>query len=149
MKWAQDKLKSLGKSVQYKIIPECGKLMTSLRPDFVILDNIENINPHYAWFFVELQTNDKIDDEHKGKIVKYNTMILEANVRRKYIVSVVGNLNIMHLVKTERTNEGFLHQLTDEIDFWNKGMSYILQMLDDPSHAGYTSQEIFHVKINK
>lgn len=125
-------------------------LNNKLRPDFAILDDVVFNDPHYAWFLVELQVDKTIDKSHIGKIVKYNTVILQANIRRKYIISVVSNLDIMHLVKSERQCDGvFKHQITKEIDFWQNGMSLILQMLHNPKTVGYEKNDIFEFKIDK
>lgn len=151
MGWAKNYLKSRsnGKEKrQFEIKHEDRYIMENLRPDFLAIDNVK-ISLVYAWFVFELQTKKTIDYEHKGKTINYNIQVLEANVRRSFIISVVTNMSIMHLVKSERTVNGIRHLISKEIEFWPLGMSFILQMLDNPSKAGYDPSIIFRINIDK
>lgn len=154
-----------------RIKNESRELMDDLRPDFVFIESAEERNLLYAWFVVELllctcqiqtQTQqDKkkgkqvdslgnVDTAHKCKIINYNYEVLEANVGRKFIISVVSNLDVMHLVRSiRRADNRIEHFISKPIMFWERGFLYIMQLLGNPSQAGYDDQKVFRATIDK
>lgn len=126
------------------------------RPDFVVIKHSEigNINLLYASFVVELQVGKKLDDEHKGKLVMYNEEVLNSNPCRKFITSVLTNLQDMVLIKSEMVTEDqdniqIYHTISKNIAFWTNGVKFIKQMHDKPETAGYQENLNFYIEISK
>jgi hypothetical protein len=137
----------------FELKHECRELFKFKRPDFVFLTKDNPVQLLYASFVVELQMN-KINSEHKGKIIKYNTEVLEANPRRKDITSVLTNLDVMHLVKTYRNKdkegkEEIRHLVSNPIMFWTDGLLYIQQMIETPDQVGFHQKDIFTIDIKR
>lgn len=116
------------------------------RPDFVVLTK-DRPSSMYAQFIIELQIG-TINDEHRGKIIAYNTMVLEANTDRVFITSILTNLDVIIIIKSERLNMNVIqHTLSPEVDFWQKGFKYIQHMLNNPTEVGYSEQANFTIEI--
>lgn len=83
--------------------------MNLFRPDFVL--NVANKppTPYYCSFYVELLLNNvETDKDHKARAVQYNEMILEARACRKFIISMITDLNNMLLIKSSRGQNDFI-----------------------------------------
>lgn len=128
--------------------------MQPKRPDFYFITK-NRPSRLYAPFIVELQVGE-FDNNHKGKMATYNSMILETSVRRNFITSILTNLEEMIFVKSSRIaplSDTFKHDFSDEKKFWLddtsglSGLNYIQQMLDTPEIVGYDEQLNFTISI--
>lgn len=137
---------------KYQLSHENRELIRTKRPDFAFF--LKN-KPHplYAPFVVELQVGN-FDNEHKAKVIRYNLSILEVHTHRKFIISVLTNLENMLFIKTERCENYFSHFISVNTKFWYDGTSkicglhYIQQMLDEPHIVGFDEKLNFCVDID-
>lgn len=128
---------------------------SEMRPDFMFLKKSgpSAFNPYYASFLVELMVKN-LDDEHIGKVVLYNEEVLTANPRRKFIISVLTNLEDIRLVKSypgPDKNGNFdneiIHFISKKFNFWEHGVKYLKKLYDSPKEAGYDEDLNFFINI--
>lgn len=116
---------------------------------------VEEFKKHlvYAWFVIEIMlAKNNFDRKHTAKTKRSNEEILLANPRREFVISILTNLDTAMLIKSTRSEssssgEKFHHELTMTFSFWDQGLFYIDQMLNNPNLAGYSDDSNFSVKI--
>ena len=132
--------------------------MTELdrKPDFTFTKKSapKKLNLYYACFVVELMVKN-LDYIHMGKLIVYNEEVLNANPSRKYIISVLTNLDDMLLLKSEirldkkRGGYEIVHRFSNCINFWTVGYKYIRQLHNSPKTAGYDEKYNFTIMISR
>lgn len=142
----------------------------SARPDFLFFGHDFSFTSSlYASFVVELMLNkynpakpDKegtLDNQHKGKVCKYNLNILNYNKRREFVVSAVTDLMNIVFIKSEKnsidpkpnqsqTDETqVFHTCSRKFKFWEEGVKLLKIFLDNPYLAGFDEKLLFYLEI--
>lgn len=126
----------------------------SRRPDFIFIKKSgpSKLNLLYASFVVEMQVG-QFDNDHIGKLMKYNEEVLNSNPGRKFITSVLANLDDILLIRSKPgvkdDKHVIYHKISKNINFWEHGINFIKQFLDDPKSAGYDEKNNFSVEISR
>ena len=111
------------------------------RPDFVFVKKNMPCKSYYCSFLVELQLG-SLNEEHKGRLLVYNIQVLESLPMRGFIISALTNLDQFIRMKTKRVanhnmKDTYIHEESIEVNFWNRGIEFLHQMLDEPFCVNY------------
>lgn len=108
----------------------------SYRPDFVFIKKGEPVSTNFIYTIVELQLG-TINDDHKGRVMMYNKLVLYEVPTREFIISAVSNLSEFILIKTQRENDDFTHYETTKMNFFTDGLRYLYHMINNPKDIGF------------
>lgn len=75
------------------------------RSDFFFNAQHKNLIPFYCSFYVKLQLG-SICDGHKARAIVANDIMLKARACRKFIITMITDLNKSLLIKTYRCDDG-------------------------------------------
>lgn len=126
------------------------------KPDYIFIKDTASYKTNliYASFVVELQVK-TINDEHIGKMLRYNEEVLYCNPARQFVISVLTNLEDIILIKSQpgpnkngQFDDDIIHYVSKYINFWKHGVKYIKQMHSLPEMVGYDEQKNFSIKVS-
>ena len=77
--------------------------MKNLKPDFVHIEkDMSDHNSLYCSFITELLVAEKIDNEHRGKIITYLETLLDLDPWREFAIGLVTNLKDFEIMKGKK-----------------------------------------------
>lgn len=118
-------------------------------PEFIFIEN-SGLNSNYACFGVDLKLDEILIDKYKGKMISFNKRVLEINKNRQFIVSLVTNLSVIHLVISQKRDGQIVHSISSNPwDFWTLGLMYLQVVLDEPKLVGYDDSFNYSIEIDK
>ena len=114
------------------------------RPDFVIVMRNMPCKSIFCSFIVELQLGN-IDNDHKGRVIMYNQLVLRTQPIRETIVSALTNLEFFILMETRRNGEDYIHRESIPMSFWDT-VSCLHQMLRDANCVHFNYPLSFYIE---
>jgi hypothetical protein len=122
------------------------------KPDFVFVKKNMPCKSYYCSFLVELQLG-SLNEDHKGRLLVYNIQVLESLPMRGFVISALTNLDQFILMKTQRVanhnmKDTYIHEESIEVNFWNRGIEFLHQMLDEPLCVNFNNCFAISFKVH-